>query len=253
MDSRITTILFIKEDLIMEQNSHFTKTEWKIYQYILSHLQQITSYSLRQLALKINVSPASVVRTIQKMGFKHYSDLCRQLKKENQLDDVIDDVTYQAKYYFNQPIIESYDKQIQIFKELTSNCKDFLFFGIGTSSDLAAYGARQFANNGQNSFVIKDPFYPIQKTHGSYKDKALIVLSVSGETPQVIEPVLNFQSKGAKVISITNSSDNTISKLSDLNFCYLLESKIVSKTLNVTTQVPVVYILERLSRALNSL
>ncbi|BDR57996.1 MurR/RpiR family transcriptional regulator [Xylocopilactobacillus apicola] len=236
----------------MDEKTEFTRTEWKIYQYILTHQKQVISYSLRQLALKLKVAPASVVRTMKKMGFEHYDDLCLQIRKENQLDDVVDDVTYQAKYYFNQPMISKYDQQIKDFKEIAAHSTDYLFFGIGSSSDLASYGARQFANNGQNAFVIHDPFYPIQRSNGSCKGKTLIVLSVSGETPQVIEPMTSFQSKGAKVVSITNSSNNTIANLSDLNFCYLLESKIVNSTLNLTTQIPVVYLLERLSRSINT-
>ncbi|MBA1393649.1 MurR/RpiR family transcriptional regulator, partial [Lactobacillus sp. XV13L] len=162
------------------------------------------------------------------------------------------DITYQAKYYFNQPIIDSYSRKIKLFKRLTSNCEDFVFFGIGTSGDLAAYGARQFGNNGKNAFVIKDPFFPIQQGKGYYSKRAIIVLSVSGETEQTVTQVINFRTHGAKIISITNNSDNTIANLSDLNFCYLLESKVVGRTLNLTSQIPVVYILERLSRSLQN-
>ncbi|MCO6540759.1 MAG: MurR/RpiR family transcriptional regulator [Lactobacillus sp.] len=235
---------------MMPLGPKYTPTEWKIYQFILSNKDKVVTFSLRQLALKLDVSPASVVRTIKKMGYGHYSDLNKQLKHELNIPIVDDDITFQANFYFHQPIINSYTRKFEAFKRLTNNITDFIFYGIGTSNDLASYGARQFVNNGRSAFVVSDPFYPIDRIQNAYHNKAVIVLSVSGETTPTIEQVMNFRTHGAKVISITNNSDNTIANLSDLNFSYFLESKIVGRKLNLTSQIPVVYILERLSRSL---
>lgn len=233
----------------MTSNIKFTPIEWKIYQFILANKNKIPNFSLRQLALKLNVAPASVVRTIKKMGYSHYKDLCKKIIKDTKMADISDDITYQARYYFNQPLMDIYSEKIKLFRKLTINCDDFIFFGVGTSGDLAAYGARQFSNNGKNAFVIKDPFFPVQQGK-DYSRRAIMVLSVSGETEQTISQIISFMGNSAKVISITNNSDNTIANLSDLNFSYFLESKIVGRKLNLTSQIPVVYILERLSRSL---
>ncbi|MBA1434558.1 MurR/RpiR family transcriptional regulator [Bombilactobacillus bombi] len=237
---------------MMPPGPKFTPTEWKIYQFILANKEKVISFSLRQLALKLEVSPASVVRTIKKMGYSHYQDLSEKLKHELNIPLIDDDITFQAIYYFHQSIIDDYTQKINIFKRFTQHCTDFIFYGIGTSQDLAAYGARQFVNNGYSAFVVSDPFYPIDRIKNAYHNKIVIVLSVSGETTPTVEQVINFRANGAKIISITNNSDNTIANLSDLNFCYLLESKVVGRTLNLTSQIPVVYILERLSRSLQN-
>ncbi|BDR57765.1 MurR/RpiR family transcriptional regulator [Xylocopilactobacillus apicola] len=233
----------------MKAKSKFTPTELKIYQFILSKPDKVVNYSLRQLALKLKVSPASVVRTVKDMGYAHYEDLCEQLKNSAEDLPVTDDITYQARWYFQQSLSRIYDKKIDQFKKIAKDCLDFVFFGIGTSGYLAEYGARQFVNNGQSAFVISDSSYPIQLGKKDFPKRALIVLSVSGETDHVIKRVINFKAKGVKIISITNNSDNTLAQLSDINFDYMLEPKIIGYTINLTSQIPVVYILERLSRS----
>lgn len=90
----------------------------------------------------------------------------------------------------------------------------------------------------------------MELSRDSYQNKTVIVLSVSGEGQPTIDQVKHFREQGAKIVSITNNEDNTIAHLSDLNFTYHLEYKLIKQTINLTTQVPVVYLLERLSRAL---
>lgn len=50
-----------------------------------------------------------------------------------------------------------------------------------------------------------------------------------------------------KIISITNSANSQIAKSSDLNIPYYINTEMYQDT-NITSQIPVVYILERLSR-----
>ncbi|MDF7638321.1 MurR/RpiR family transcriptional regulator [Lactobacillus sp. ESL0791] len=227
-----------------------TATQLRIYNYIVANKDKVKDITLRNLAGILQVSPASVVRTLKTLGYKHYFDLQNEIKIELKRNKVVDDITYQAQYYFDQDFLIDYDQKIASFKKIADQTKDFIFFGIGTSGDLCDYGARQFVNNGRNAFAIDDPYYPIILSRDSYQNKTVIVLSVSGEGQPTIEQVKNFRKQGAQIVSITNEEDNTIAKLSDLNFSYHLEYKIIGQTINLTTQIPVVYLLERLSRAL---
>lgn len=234
----------------MQAKNKLTATQLQIYNYIVANKKQVKEITLRELAGILHVSPASVVRTLSALGYKHYYDLQNEIKEELSRNTVIDDITYQAQYYFSQSFLADYDQKIERFKEIAKKTKDFIFFGIGTSGDLCDYGARQFVNNGRNAFSIGDPYYPIELSRDSYKNKTVIVLSVSGEGQPTIDQVKNFRKQGAVIISITNNEDNTIANLSNLNFAYHLEFKVIGQTINLTTQVPVVYLLERLSRAL---
>ena len=236
----------------MRTKQKLTATQLQIYNYIVANKRKVKDITLRELAGILSVSPASVVRTLKALGYKHYYDLQNEIKEELNRNKVVDDITYQAQYYFSQDFLTDYDQKIADFKKIASKTKDFIFFGIGSSGDLCEYGARQFVNNGRNAFAIGDPYYPVELSQDLFYGKTVIVLSVSGEGQPTIDQVKKFRQLGATIVSITNNEDNTIAHLSDLNFAYHLEFKIIGQTINLTTQVPVVYLLERLSRALNT-
>ncbi|BDR59771.1 MurR/RpiR family transcriptional regulator [Lactobacillus xylocopicola] len=236
----------------MQARQKLTATQLRIYNYIVANKEQVKEITLRKLASVLQVSPASIVRTLQALGYEHYYHLQNQIKEELSRNKVVDDITYQAQYYFSQEFLADYDAKIARFKKIAVKTNDFVFFGIGTSGDLCDYGARQFVNNGRNAFAIDDPYYPVELSRDSYQGKTVIVLSVSGEGQPTIDQVKHFRKLGATIVSITNNEDNTIACLSDLNFAYHLEFKIIGQTINLTTQVPVVYLLERLSRALQA-
>ncbi|MFT8917746.1 MAG: SIS domain-containing protein [Oenococcus sp.] len=78
----------------------------------------------------------------------------------------------------------------------------------------------------------------------------LIVLSVSGETGEAIRQITSLKNLKCKIISITNTSYSTIAKLSDINLSYNVSAEVVADTINITTQIPVLFLLEYLAREL---
>ena len=73
MDSR--TIAGPKPSLLMEQHKHnFTKSENKIYEYILSNPNQVLYHSLTELSELSGVAEATVLRFFRKLGFKGFQD-----------------------------------------------------------------------------------------------------------------------------------------------------------------------------------
>jgi DNA-binding MurR/RpiR family transcriptional regulator len=131
---------------------------------------------------------------------------------------------------------------------------------------MAEYGARYFSNVDKFSMYIKDPYFPI---HTKLRSNSIVIaLSVSGEAPPLIAHVNQLKEQGIKVISITNSKYSTIAKISDINVPYYVPEErfetSVSNNLyhineneftysDITTQVPVVYILESIAREMYKL
>ncbi|MDE7278757.1 MAG: SIS domain-containing protein, partial [Oscillospiraceae bacterium] len=92
---------------------------------------------------------------------------------------------------------------------------------------------------------IEDPYYPIESDIDS---TAVIALSVSGETPEIIKLAERFKLHNCKIISITNKSSCTLAKISDYNISYYVTENMVDNEYNITTQVPVVYLIETLGK-----
>lgn len=81
-------------------------------------------------------------------------------------------------------------------------------------------------------------------------DAVVIALSVSGETEQVVQMASDFKKNKCKIISITNKSVSTLSKLSDYSLSYYVTDHDMENHINTTTQIPVIYLIEAIGRRL---
>ncbi len=84
-------------------------------------------------------------------------------------------------------------------------------------------------------------------------EAVIVVLSVSGETKELINTINQMKNENCYIISITNSSKNTISKISDLNINYHLPEDVLQDHVNLTTQVPVIHIIESIAKNITNI
>jgi len=83
--------------------------------------------------------------------------------------------------------------------------------------------------------------------HADLNNSITIALSVSGESSFTLSHVQKLKEQGSKILSITNNEQSTIAKLSDLNISYYVTEEWIG-SMNVTTQIPVIYIVEEVAR-----
>lgn len=233
----------------------FTPTEILIYNYLISHPKELLNLSIRQLADTIHVSSASIIRCIKKMGYDSFYELKFDMKrkeadlKNKQLaNDFNTEVYTIGQEFFKRPLLEQYATEFKKFKQLIKNTNSIIFFGLGTSGILAQYGARQFSNLGINSVYNIDPFYPLPSEIRHDTNQIALMLSVSGETQDNIDRAIKLKEKRFHIVSITNNNYCTLAKLSEINFSYNIKPEVINKTLNITSQIPVIFILESLAR-----
>ena len=192
-----------------------TNTELKVYEYIVQHAQKVIRMSVREIASETHVSPATVTRTISKLGFENI---------------------WECKLHLKEMDNRKHNKKVYETSE------------IGTSGLVAAYASRQFSILGQSTFHIQVPYYPFHLISRQYTNTVAIVCSVSGETEIMLRKVGDLKSLGSKIISITNSSTNSLARQSDINLAYHLTPEYVDEEVNVTSQLPAVFLIETLAR-----
>lgn len=234
-----------------EKLNSLTSTEITIYNFVLKNKDKVIYMRSRDLADLVHASPASVVRFARKIGYDSFSefkiDLKKQLKEENETKQSEMSIFYND--FFNHFVSVDYKTLIKESVELISAASLVLFIGNGSSGSLAEYGARQFSNVGKQTFFVKDPSYPFSKNEKNPSKIVTIALSVSGETQNIITQVNDIRENGGKIISITNNSENTLAKISDINIPYFVPQE-KRGHLDITTQIPVIYILETLARTI---
>lgn len=234
-----------------EKIKTLNELEMAVYKYIVQHFEEIDQLTIRELSAACHVSTSTILRCITKLGYRGYSELkyaiCQKKEQDARAFDLFYDATIQVNTFLKKVNNEDYRKFIQPAVELILSARHVAFSGIGTSGILGTYGSRYFANLGINAYSIVDLFLPVPSR--GMENTLAIILSVSGETIQMIKQTEDFKRYGAKVLSITNDEKSTIAQMADYNISYYMPVVSGGKEvdLNLTTQVPVITLIELLA------
>lgn len=234
-----------------EQINTLNESEFSVYNYVTRHLDKVKDMSIRELSAAAGVSTTTILRFCGKLGCSGYTEFRYRLRQEDEkkvggqyLPSVDSAIQFLQSTFQDEAMLEKLGQAAGMCR----NCRQVLFLGIGTSGGLGEYGARLFSNVGVAAFSITDPFYPPPAR--DMEDTVLVILSVSGETPMVVSLANSCKKRRMKLISITNTEACTIARMSDLNFSYYMPPNYAYRDVcvaNLTTQIPVIHLLERLS------
>ena len=228
--------------------------EMGVYSYVIAHIEQVGRMKIRELAEATNVSTSTILRFCSKMGCEGYSEFRYQLKNMPERDSKEQFQNYAKQsidFLQNAMSDPELEKRMLQAANMIRSAQNVIFYGLGSSGALCQYGARFFSNVGVYSTFMNDPFYP--RPGNYYENSLLFVLSVSGETKQVVEQICEYKKKNAAIVSITNSDNSTVARLSDLHFStYMPALRFHSETndVDLTPQIPTLYLLETLGRYL---
>ena len=234
----------------MEANEVITNLnplEYDIYFYLIQNKDMIISMKLKDLANQLHVSTAMITRVCQKLGFEGFGEYKAYLKLEEH--EQVNFNTFQLEHIFNffySVDNEMFYQEIQEAVTLIKEASDVIFYGIGLSGILAQYGHGLFNRKGIRSLYIED----FSMRLDFYDQAIAIILSVSGNTTEVLGRIQNLKSYGTKVILISENSHNKAAQMADLCINYHLPNVKDKYHANSVTQVPVLYILERLADSL---
>ncbi|MBA2874526.1 MurR/RpiR family transcriptional regulator [Thermaerobacillus caldiproteolyticus] len=230
-----------------EQLSSFSDLEYMIYNYVTTHADKVVLMRIRELAEATHVSPTTILRFCRKLGCDGFSEFKTKLKLYLQETNhpFITSAQDSLFEFFERTLKTDYEQTIQTVAKVIAEAEHVIFVGAGSSGILAEYGSRYFSAFKKFSLHIKDPFFPI---YGHYLRKSVsIVLSVSGETPHTLSQAHRLKEEGSIIISITNRKHCSLAQMSDYNIAYYVNMEFVEQA-NITTQIPVVYLLESLAK-----
>jgi len=241
-----------------EKINKFNSIEMDIYLYIQENSDEIDGLKIRELASKLHVSTATILRFCKKLGCSGYAEF-KYKYKENMAPTVTkltNEVRESDKYFRFETHdgAEELEKRILEVAEFMKTANKIIFIGDGTSGVMAKYGALFLTTMGRSAQYIDAPFVPIPVE--DHRNTVVIALSVSGETIALIDRLEGFKSLGAKITSITNGKENTISKLADIALYYdipkeeflVVGPKKTVIRVNGASQIPAMYLIEALIR-----
>lgn len=225
--------------------------ELSLYRYIMKNSEKVIYMRIRELADEAHVSTTTILRFCKKVNCEGYSEFKVKLKmhiEQNQNNKINNDTSIIIDF-FKKLDNSELDRKLNTLCDLIKEANNVIFIGAGTSGILCKYAARYFSSIGKFAMYIDDPYFP--RNYKVYEDSVIIAISVSGETYSVIDHISNLKRENSTVVSITNSENCTISKISDLNISYYVQQEKLGIS-DITTQIPVLYMIESIGKKLHN-
>jgi len=224
--------------------------EMRVYHFIIKNKEKVMYMTIRELADAAEVSTTTVLRFCRKFNCAGYSEFRVRFKLYLEQNDnqPANFGTSEIISFFKSTNNDEFEQLIDQAVDIICASERIIFVGTGTSGALAKYGARFFSNVGKFSNHIDDPYFPV--TRDMARNALAIVLSVSGETQEIIRFASQFSLHHCKVMSITSHENSALAKLADFNLSWHIPPIRIGETYDITTQIPVIYILETIGRRL---
>ena len=236
----------------LEKIQGLNELELEVYQYVTRHFDAVPYMRIRELAAEAHVSTTTVLRFCKKMGCDGYAEFkirMREYVGQQSATPIPEDFSM-LKAFFDRMETKKLRQQLEKAASVIAKADRVVFIGIGNSGNIAQYGARYFTNLGKFSLYVSDPFYPM--THIGAMSTAASVLSISGESEQIIKIVNDLKTAGCRIISVTNTDRCTLARLSDVNLAYYITVHRDKEQTDYTSQVPAVFLVETLGKRVRS-
>lgn len=200
--------------------NQLTKSELKLYTYIMEHLDAVVYHSLSELSEQAQVAEATSLRFFKKLNYSGFQAFKFDLAKEQPNDD---QATTNVYTRVKNGMIYSVETNHQLLDEamlqrvahLLDQKSDIVIFAIGASGIAGLDFQNQLMRVGKNIDVVTDTHTQIMRAANATEQTLLIAISLSGSTKSLIESTTIARTKGAHVVSLTGYLHSPLTKVSD--------------------------------------
>lgn len=232
--------------------SQFSDLDYEIYNFILKNSEKIAYMTIREVANEAHVSTTTITRFCRKLNCDGFSEFKVRYKLEAEKGE-----NHKKRYDFSIVLdflkranTEAFQNQLDEIATIIASKKHVIFLGAGNSGIIADYASRYFSNVGIFSTGVNNPMFPINLEVPS--ETIIITLSVEGEIEILVHNSEILKRSKATVVSITNSKNSTLAKMSDYNISYYIQRELAYENswgkVDITSQIPAMYIIEALAK-----
>ena len=228
-----------------------------IADFFISNREEM-DFSSKNISRLLFVSEASLSRFSKKCGFKGYREFLFYYKQgfssETHLNT--DDQTKQVLNTYQELLNKSYSlvdlSQIERIVQILSSKERIYVYGRGSSGLAAEEMCFRFMRIGLNIVAVTDNEIMQMNTVVIGEDCAVIGISVSGKTLEVIDSLRDCKKQGAATILMTSSKDRSFQEFCDEILLFAVKEHLENGRA-ISPQFPILVILDLLySRLLES-
>ncbi|MBQ7480092.1 MAG: MurR/RpiR family transcriptional regulator [Selenomonadaceae bacterium] len=207
------------EEIVNRHLQELGETDLAIWKYILQHRKETRHISIHELAKACAVSSTTVVRFSQKLGFDGFGDLKAVLKLEDApMAYGQGDVLQELQEFYSQTADKVFQRNFDSASRLIHEANRVFAFASGyVQSNVVQELKRLFFYDHVFIYEVAglEEFHALVRT--LTKDDLFLFVSLSGETPLVVDFARQLRLRDVPFISITKLHDNTLASLSTVN------------------------------------
>lgn len=225
--------------------NELTDVDQSIYAFISNNIDKVPYMRVREIARESHTSASSVMRFIRKLGYEGYNEFRLSLKTDDkssdkrncQKNDILNINNFSSDLY----------EVMEKVAEIIIGSENIIFFGMGASGAMCEYAARRLATIGFNANALNDPTFPLYQKLKNTAENVVIVLSITGNTVEVVEAVNGYKNlDDFQIISITGDVTSNLANLSDYVLGYKIDTRHLFRYNDMTSQLPTIFIVEEL-------
>lgn len=197
-------------------------------EYFLENPHTIMEMNIREMAARIYVSPSTIIRLCQHLGFSGYREFRQaviyelalyqnstqadesDIGKGDSLESVIEKISYKNIRSLEETVnmidIEKFRKCV----DLICSCNSIFLFGIGASLGVARDAYLKFLRVNKPCFVNDDWHAQLIAAKNATTADLGIVISYSGETEEILRCMEALNANDVPTIAITRFAPSTI-------------------------------------------
>ncbi|MCY8932420.1 MurR/RpiR family transcriptional regulator [Bacillus atrophaeus] len=238
------------EELINQHYNKLNDNDFYILKYILNHKHTCYLLGINDLAKECSVSRSSILRLSQKLGFSGYSEFRVYLKWEDQPEEgeslsfekLLDDIEANLKFLKTKDMTE--------MCRLIDEAERIFVYGSGTAQTTCARELqRMFVSRHRYLILIQDKIEFDTMLDDFKGNDLFIIISLSGETPELIPQARILSAKGIPFISITNLKNNVLAQTTPYNLYATSKPMTLSDKTEIVAFAPFFLVGEALFRA----
>ncbi|NKQ18708.1 MurR/RpiR family transcriptional regulator [Brevibacillus laterosporus] len=236
--------MMLFEEQIKKYEYKLNDTDEQIIEYILKNKEEAVNLSIQNLAAKHFTVPNTITRLSKKLGYEGYSQMKISLKEEiNQKKEPMKD-SLSFNLHKTLSIIDR-DKLVIVTK-MIQEANRVLCFAVGDTTPFCEIIVKYLKIAGKQAEHYYHRHDMIHEVNHLEATDVLFLISLSGETSQVLDIAEIAKKRGVRLISLTHFYKNSLQQMADANlYCYSPNRKF--KEYNITDKTPVMIVLRALA------
>lgn len=242
---------FCKRRMLIELNpkivERLSKTELSIIRFINENEKKIPEMSIVEIGYQTFTSPATVSRAIRKCNMAGFNELRHRCTLTNQeatihkMGDIINQSLLEIQEVTETVTIPKILEFIQGIKE----SEKIYIFARGLTEFVAEEFSLKLQLIGHTTIFIRDPNIMRNISRKMRKNNLLLIFSLNGKTPELIESAQNARCAGAKIAVCCCNKKSELLPLADYLLLGYSDKYTMIEDYEVRSRLPL-YVLSRI-------